>query len=73
VDRTALANERTLLSFVRTGLAFAAAGAGLIHFFDSVPVEVLGWLLLPFAIAITAIGVLRFLQMRRRISKIAVK
>jgi len=32
VDRTVLANERTLPSYVYTALALAASGAALIHF-----------------------------------------
>ena len=69
-DRTVLANERTLLAYVRTGIGFAAAGAGLIHFFESTAVEVLGWLLIPVAIGVTAFGVLRYVQMGRRIGRI---
>ncbi len=72
-DRTVLANERTLLSYVRTSLAFAAAGAALIHFFDSVVTEVVGWILMPLAMGILVVGLQRYLQVRRRLSKIIEK
>lgn len=69
-DRTVLANERTLLAYVRTGLAFAAGSAGLIHFFDSTAVQALGWILIPFAVITTFLGVLRYIQVRRRLGNV---
>ena len=72
-DRTVLANERTLLSYVRTATAFAAAGAALIHFFDSAFVEVVGWVLIALAIGILAVGAQRYLQMRQRLAKLVDK
>lgn len=69
-DRTVLANERTLLSYVRTAMAFAAAGAALIHFFDYMPVQVVGWIIIPAAVSILAIGINRYLRMRQRLAKL---
>ena len=69
-DRTVLANERTLLSYVRTALAFAAAGAALIHFFDSVVVEVVGWVLIALAVGALAVGAQRYLRMRQRLTRL---
>jgi putative membrane protein len=70
MDRTALANERTLLSYIRSALALAAAGAGLIHFLDAVLTEILGWALIPLAAALAVVGVQRYLQMRKRLSTV---
>jgi len=72
-DRTVLANERTLLSYVRTGMALVAAGAAVIHFFDSVFVEVIGWVLISLAIGILAVGAQRYLRMRQRLAKLVDK
>lgn len=41
LERTELANERTLLAWLRTGLGFAAAGATLIRFGNGAPLDVL--------------------------------
>jgi putative membrane protein len=69
-DRTVLANERTLLSYVRTAMAFAASGAALIQFFDSVFVQVVGWVLISLAIGILAVGAQRYLRMSQRLVKL---
>ena len=69
-DRTVLANERTVLSYIRTALAFAAAGGALIHFFDSVVVEVVSWVLIFLAIGIVAVGARRYVRMRRRLARL---
>ena len=66
-DRTMLANERTLLSYVRTSIAFAGGGAALIQFFDTLFVQIIGWVSIPVAVVIMVVGVLRFLRMRRRL------
>ncbi|MDO8716553.1 MAG: DUF202 domain-containing protein [Dehalococcoidales bacterium] len=67
-DRTILANERTLLSYVRTSMAFAGGGAALIQFFDRLIVQLIGWALIPVAIAIMVVGIQRFLKMKRRLN-----
>jgi putative membrane protein len=66
--RTHLANERTFLAYIRTSLAFWAAGAGMIHFFPSRIMNYTGWFLLIAGAAISIIGALRFVAMKRRIS-----
>lgn len=68
-DRTVLANERTLLSYTRTALAFAATGAALIHFFDSLATEIVGWALIPIAVAGLLVGSRRYLEMKRRLDR----
>lgn len=66
--RTNLANERTFLAYVRTSLAFWAAGAGIIHFFPSRIMNYTGWFLLVAGAIITILGTVRFVAMKRRIS-----
>ena len=70
-DRTALANERTLLSYIRTALASGATGFGLIKLFenlDSIPIIVIGWILIVVAFIILIFGIYRFFKFRKQIS-----
>ena len=65
VDRTAPANERTLLAYLRTALQAIVGGATLIRFFDHPAADVVGWLLLPCGVVLVVLGV-RFYRRRRR-------
>jgi putative membrane protein len=67
-DRTVLANERTFMAFIRTAIAVAAAGASLMHFFDSGVTMVGGIILLVLAIATLVWGLQRFLHYRRHLA-----
>ncbi|MGH7337905.1 MAG: YidH family protein [Myxococcota bacterium] len=68
MERTSLANERTLLAYVRTALALAGGGAVLLQFFPDHPSLLgLAWSLVAVGGAALAIGVYRFLAVRRRI------
>ncbi|HEX2239512.1 MAG TPA: DUF202 domain-containing protein [Gammaproteobacteria bacterium] len=57
LERTMLPNERTLLAYARTALALIIAGAGVVHFFDTDPALVAGWLMILIGLAIVGIGV----------------
>lgn len=67
--RTHLANERTLLAYVRTALAFLAAGAGLIHFFPARSSAVIGGGLVALGAFVLAVGAARFVQVRRLVNR----
>ena len=67
-DRTVLANERTLMSFIRTAVALAAAGASLLHFFDSLVTAIGGVLLIILAVAALAWGLKRYFHYRRHMA-----
>jgi putative membrane protein len=67
LDRTRLANERTFLSYIRTSLAFFAAGAALLHFFPLTSTQVMGWMLLALGAVTILVGGWRFIDVRRRI------
>ncbi len=69
-DRTTLANERTLLAYIRTSVALAAAGGSLIHFIDSWVANVVGGLLLVIAAGILGLGLRRFIWYKRRLEKV---
>ncbi len=68
-DRTAQANERTFLAYVRTALAFGAGGIGLIKIFEeSIPIIVIGWILITISFVVLVFGIIRFIQFRKSIS-----
>ncbi len=69
IDRTQLANERTLLAWVRTSLMMLASGVTLIKLFEGVLyVELLGFALLPVSAVTVIYGVHRFIHMRGQIA-----
>jgi len=67
--RTDLANERTLLAYVRTALALFAAGVTLVHFFESVWLDIVGWTFVPIGVGTFIIGAIRYKTMRDRIKQ----
>ena len=62
--RSILANERTFLSYQRTGLALLAAGFSFIRFFGSAWIEFVGYIFVPSAVITFALGVFRYVKMR---------
>lgn len=67
-DRTVLANERTLLSYIRTSIALLAAGGTLVKIFPDEPAMVmLGIVLLVLGAVVSVFGIIRFVQMKKRI------
>ncbi|MEE8152108.1 MAG: DUF202 domain-containing protein [candidate division NC10 bacterium] len=66
-DRTVLANERTFLAYVRTALTLFAAGATSIHFFQSLVIQIAGWILMPLGVITLIIGLTRYKKMQRQI------
>jgi putative membrane protein len=74
LDRTHLANERTLLAYVRTAFMLVVAGGTAIKALpDDRLVVMTGWLLLATGLAVSALGAWRFTAMRRRIHEHAAK
>lgn len=63
--RTALANERTFLSWTRTALGLAAAGAALVELVDRTGSTALGWSLIGAGFVTMAVGIIRFRMVRR--------
>jgi putative membrane protein len=68
LDRTHLANERTLLAYVRTSFMLVIAGATAIKAFsDDRLVVASGWALLACGVAMGLFGAWRFAVVRQRI------
>jgi putative membrane protein len=66
--RFLLANERTMLAWLRTGLALQAGGVGIFQFADSLDVsELLGLLLLAVGLACHLVGWQRYRSVDRAI------
>lgn len=70
-DRTTLANERTFLSYIRTGSGFAIAGGTLIKVFPTqTSSQILGVVLLAIAAVVMLIGIWRFVTVRAQLHRI---
>jgi putative membrane protein len=68
-DRTRLANERTLLSYMRTALMLIVAGATAVKIVDvNRSILVTGWIFLALGAVVGIVGVWRFLAMRSSIN-----
>jgi putative membrane protein len=65
IDRTLLANERTLLSYMRGSVTLIIAGVTLAHFVDSGVLRHIGLALAPAGIVAGAVGVGRYVRMNR--------
>lgn len=67
VDRTLLANERTLMAYLRSALTLFIAGVTFIHFFEYGALFYLGVAFIPCAAATTLFGIIRHRKMSRAI------
>jgi len=72
-DRTIQANERTLLSYVRTALTMFVAGITFVKFFDSAIYVMIGYGFIPVSIAIIITGIYRYNRMRKIIKQSALR
>jgi len=70
ITRTALANERTLLAYVRTAFALGAGGFALIEFVKSSRLDVLGYAMLPGSGVLLLVGFWRYWRVRRDLAAI---
>ena len=65
IGRTAMANERTLLSFISTSVGLLASSVGLIKFVEGPFFLILGWMLVPISLAFLIWGVIRYFRVKR--------
>jgi putative membrane protein len=65
IERTKLANERTLLTYIRSGLYFIIAGATLSHFLETEFWIVMELPMFIIGLASIAFGVIRFIKVKR--------
>lgn len=69
LDRTILANERTILSYIRTSLYLLIGGIALLGHRDFADLRWLGVVSLVLCVSLLAIGIVRFVILRRRLYK----
>lgn len=67
MERTKLANERTLFSYIRTSLYLILAGIAFLGMEDLGELKVLGYFSLIFSAIILIIGIIRFIQLKRHL------
>ncbi len=60
LDRMELANERTLLAYVRIALVILVVGASLLKFLPTEAYEAIGAALIPVGLGVLLFGVARF-------------
>jgi len=63
--RTALANERTLLAFIRTAISLLAAGVGFILLLEHPLLIVIGWGFIGLSIFIQIWGLFRYFEIKK--------
>jgi len=70
-ERTVMANERTLLAYIRTAIMLLASGITLIKLLRiDQELRILGWVLIPLAIAVAITGYIRYSRIRRDLKKV---
>jgi putative membrane protein len=67
IERTRLANETTLLAYIRTGLYFLVAGSTLGHLIHSMFWTIAGTPLIAVGLIVMALGLVRYFRLRKSI------
>lgn len=70
VGRNELANERTMLAYIRTFLSFVVAGVSLIQFFNVRAFIMLGYGLIPIGFLILIIGAIRCRRIQKQLDSL---
>lgn len=68
LDRTKMANQRTLLAFVRTGLYLSITGIGIFQFSNTNRFYWIGWGLIGLGVVIAIIGTVNYWKMSHKIA-----
>lgn len=71
MERTKLANERTLLSYVRTSLYLVLGGIAFLGMKNFEEIRDLGYVSIGFSIVILSIGIMRFIQLKRHLRRLS--
>jgi putative membrane protein len=70
MERTKLANERTLLSYLRTSLYLILGGIAFLGMQDLKEIRILGYFSLSLSIIVLVVGITRFSQLKRHLRKL---
>lgn len=68
IERTRLANERTLFAYIRTSLYLLTAGISIFEIKSIFHLRWLGWVCLVFSVVIFALGFIRFILMKKHLN-----
>ncbi|MBS9525043.1 DUF202 domain-containing protein [Litoribacter ruber] len=68
-QRTRMANERTLLSYIRTSLYFLVSGTALVKVEDLANISSLGYFSFAISIVLIIVGFFNFFRVRRKMRK----
>ena len=70
LERTKLANERTLLSYIRSSLYLFIGGLAILQVKEYSHVQWLGYLSLFICIVFISIGIYRYIHLNRKLRKL---
>jgi putative membrane protein len=71
LDRTRLANERTLLAYLRTSIMLLVSGGTIIKLFgDQTEYVVAAWIIMAMGVVVGVVGFVRFISVSRSIRKL---
>lgn len=67
IDRTILANERTILAYLRGAISLILVGITFVHFFETGLLGYVGLACVPFGVVIGIFGCVRYRKMDKAI------
>jgi putative membrane protein len=67
--RTRLANERTLMSYIRSALYLLLGGIALLKLKSYVELHLVGYLALGLCVLILVVGIYRYIRLRRHLTQ----
>ncbi len=70
LERTKLANERTLLSYTQAALYFLLGGLALVQLKEYEELIYIGYLALIFSVLFVTVGIWRFFVLRKKMKKL---
>lgn len=70
LERTKLANERTILSYIRASLYLLIGGLALIQIKEYNHIKWIGYLSLFICVAFITIGIIRYIALDRKLKKL---
>jgi len=68
-QRTSLANDRTLLSFIRTSLYFLVSGTALFEVNNLSQIRELGYFAFGLSITFLVIGIVSYIKVKKKLRK----
>lgn len=69
LERTTLANERTLFSYIRTSLYLVLAGIGFIKLKEFADLTWVGYITIPISIVVIVYGFIRYSILQKKLHK----